>query len=189
MHAARRDARFWYETAHPAHALFHGGAFADRPASRRGFFYALLYIALRGCLSRALTELRGKSLAHDPGAVVLGGLVENVEFTEGLGPVLGFGAHAVHFETVETGTEHEQELVAQHLAGGAQRALVAQPRAQQPRLGIGPSVIEARKFQRDQGETMHLAVERDGVRGVGQTQAQLGVAALERVVIPFPARE
>src|ERR1700682_1743239 len=43
-------------------------------------------------------------------------------------------------ERVEAGAQHEYELVAQHLTGGAQLAFEAMALPQQPRLAVGPAV-------------------------------------------------
>ena len=45
-----------------------------------------------------------------------------------------------HLEGVEAGAVQEQELVAQHLAGGAQLAAKAVALAQEPRLAVGAAV-------------------------------------------------
>src|SRR5580692_4604467 len=62
----------------------------------------------------------------------------------------GFGvAFLPGFERIEAGAQHEQELIAQHLSGGAQFTLVAMALAQKPRLAIGAAVTEAWKYQRN----------------------------------------
>src|SRR6478672_13668417 len=52
-----------------------------------------------------------------------------------------------HFERIEAGAQHEHELIAQHLAGGAQFALETVTLPQQPRLAVSAPVAEGRKHQ------------------------------------------
>ena len=52
-------------------------------------------------------------------------------------------------ERVEARAQHEEQLLEQHLADGAQLALEAVALAQQPRVGVGAAVAELRKLERD----------------------------------------
>src|SRR4051812_6653006 len=54
-------------------------------------------------------------------------------------------------ERVEAGAQHEHELVAQHLTGGAQFTFITVTFAQQPRLAIGAAIAERGKYQRHRG--------------------------------------
>src|SRR5690349_518171 len=62
-------------------------------------------------------------------------------------------------ESVEAGAQHEDELVAQHLTGGAQLAVKAVTLAQQASLRIGAAIAERREYQRDQRETIEIRHE------------------------------
>ena len=53
-------------------------------------------------------------------------------------------------EGIEAGAHEKMELVAQHVAGGAQRAAEAVGLAQLPRLAIGAAVAEFGKVERDE---------------------------------------
>src|SRR5712675_2519533 len=55
-----------------------------------------------------------------------------------------------HFECIEAGAQHEHELVAQHLAGGAQFPPIEMAFPQQTRLAVSASVAKGRKHQSDQ---------------------------------------
>jgi hypothetical protein len=62
----------------------------------------------------------------------------------------------LHLEGIEAGAQQEHELVAQHVAGGAELATIAVMLAQQPRLAVGAAVPELRKLQRDQGQPVEI---------------------------------
>src|SRR5215212_1202836 len=91
-------------------------------------------------------------------AAISGRLVEHRVTLHGLGEGVGVGL-LLHLEGVETGARHEYELVAQHLAGGAQLAVIAMPLAQQARLAVGAAVTEGREYQRDRSETTEMRHE------------------------------
>src|SRR3954451_22337424 len=61
-----------------------------------------------------------------------------------------------HFECIEAGAQHEHELIAQHLAGGAQLPLETMPFPQQPRLAVSAAVAEGRKHQRDHRKPVEI---------------------------------
>src|SRR5579863_4962010 len=65
-------------------------------------------------------------------------------------------AFLLDFESVKARAQHKQELVAQHLSGGAQFAGIAVPLAQEPRLAVGPAVAKARKHQRDRRKPVEI---------------------------------
>src|SRR5712671_2575104 len=62
-------------------------------------------------------------------------------------------------EGVEAGAQHEYELVAQHLTGGAQLAFESMALPQQPRLAVGTAVAEGRKYQRNRREPAEMGHE------------------------------
>src|SRR3981081_2819039 len=68
-------------------------------------------------------------------------------------------AFLLDLEGVEAGAQHEHELVAQHVAGGAQFALEAMALPQQPRLAVGAAVAEGRKYQRNCREPPEIGHE------------------------------
>src|SRR5579872_3895120 len=53
----------------------------------------------------------------------------------------------LRLKSIEAGPQHEHELVAQHLPGGAQLTVITKAFAQQPRLAVGAPVAEGRKHQ------------------------------------------
>src|SRR5258707_1376935 len=61
-----------------------------------------------------------------------------------------------HLKGIEPGAQHEHELVAQNLTGGAQFAPIAMAFPQQPRLAVGTAIAEARKHQRDHGKPIKV---------------------------------
>src|SRR3546814_19937325 len=63
-----------------------------------------------------------------------GRLVEEVEFGQRLAPGVD-GVLVGHLEGIEAAAQHEQKLVAQHVADRAQLALEAVALAQQARIG------------------------------------------------------
>src|SRR6202047_5630765 len=74
-------------------------------------------------------------------AAVAGRLIEHAVAVRGLGARRRVGVLG-HFEGVEAGAQHEQELIAQHLAGGAQLATKTVALADQPRLAERATVLE-----------------------------------------------
>src|SRR5262249_8568206 len=116
------------------------------PAKRRN---TLRYCALRTPVRRIISEtarqgvVRARKAAGARGrAAVAGGLIKHAVAPRGLGKSRRVGVLR-HLEGVEAGAQHEQELVAQHLAGGAQFAAEAVAFADQPRLAEGAAVLEA----------------------------------------------
>src|SRR5215213_6967437 len=91
-------------------------------------------------------------------AAIAGRLVEHRIALHGLGKRVGVGI-LLYLEGVEAGARHEYELVTQHLAGGAQLAVIAVPLAQQARLAVGAAVTEAREYQRDGGKATKMRHE------------------------------
>src|SRR5271170_1323180 len=73
----------------------------------------------------------------------------------------------LHVEGIEAGAHQKVELVAQNIAGGAQRAAKAVLLAQKPRLAIGAAVAEFREFERKE-------------RDVAEPRRKLGDAAVVR---------
>src|ERR1700736_6355079 len=93
-----------------------------------------------------MTQLHPPVQRRDP--AIAGRLVEHRIALHGGGE--GFRiAILLDLEGVETGAQHEYELVAQHLTGGAQLAFEAMTLPQQPRLAVGTAVAEGRKYQRN----------------------------------------
>src|SRR5215469_1563777 len=75
------------------------------------------------------------------------------------------------------------KLVAQHVAGGAQRAAKAIGFAQQPRLAIGTAVAEFRKLQRHQSEMAQPGRQFGNAAVVWPEHAKRSIAAAQRVSI------
>src|ERR1700683_124873 len=74
-------------------------------------------------------------------ATIAGRLVEHRVALDGIGERLGV-AFLLDFVGVESGAQHEHELVAQDLPGGAQFAAKAMALPQQPRLAVGSAIAE-----------------------------------------------
>src|SRR5450755_3191857 len=101
----------------------------------------------------------------------------------------GFGvALLLHLERIETGAQHEHELVAQHLPGGAKFAAIPEALAQQPRLAIGAPVAERRKHQRDRGEPIEIEHEFIEIAVVRPKHPGFCLALQEALGIPEKAR-
>src|SRR6478752_867885 len=81
-----------------------------------------------GSPTRSLARTLRVTQLHAPmqrgDAAIAGRLVEHRVTLHGRGESLGVGV-LFHLESVEAGARHEHELVAQHLAGGAQFAIIA----------------------------------------------------------------
>src|SRR5487761_1377502 len=103
--------------------------------------------------------------------------------------VFGAGALGIDLERIEAAARHEQELVAQYVTGGAQFAPEAETTAEQPRLGIGPAVDEAREIQCDQRKAIKRVADYRRRRVVGQTQAQRRTAIRPAFGFGLPALE
>src|SRR5664279_1513053 len=80
-------------------------------------------------------------------AAIAGRLVEHRVALGGVGKRLRV-AFLFHFERVESGAQHEYELVAQHLSGGAQFAAKTIAFPQQPRLAVGAAAAGTLWFSR-----------------------------------------
>src|SRR5262249_53699179 len=91
-------------------------------------------------------------------------------------------------ERIEAGAQHEHELVAQHLTGGAQLALIAMTLTQQARLAVGAAVAEGREYQRDQREPIEIWHEIVEVAVVRPDHADLTAALEQRLGIFEKAR-
>src|SRR3546814_21193836 len=87
-----------------------------------------------------------------------GRLVEEVEFGQRLAPGVD-GVLVGHLEGIEAAAQHEQKLVAQHVADRAQLALEAVALAQQARIGIGTAVADARELQGAELEVAAILVD------------------------------
>src|SRR5262249_60063526 len=86
---------------------------------------------------------------------VAGRLIEHAEASDRLGK--GGGVSVLHdFKRVEAGADEKQELVAQHVAGGAQLATEAVLFAQLPRLTVRAAVLEGREHQRHQRKAIEM---------------------------------
>src|SRR5262245_32605647 len=77
----------------------------------------------------ALIANAEQTLAEHREAAVAGRLVEHRITLHDVGEHLGVGLFP-DLERVEAGAQHEQELIAQHLTGGAQLAAIAELLAQ-----------------------------------------------------------
>ena len=97
---------------------------------------------------------------------VFGRLIEEIELAERLRPILGERAVA-DLESVDAAAAHEEQLVAQHIARGAQLAAETQPAAQQPRLRIGPPVGEAGKGQVTRSKRARSSASASGDASLG----------------------
>src|SRR5689334_5346841 len=64
-----------------------------------------------------------------------------------------------HLEGIDADAFEQRQLVVEHVADAADFALVAQPRAQQPRPGERAPVLESRQFERDDLEAMHVVAK------------------------------
>src|ERR1700722_18486801 len=73
------------------------------------------------------------------------------------------------------------ELIAQHVAGGPQRAAKAVSLAQQPRLAIGAAVAEFREMQRYQRQVAEPRLELRDAAIVRPQNAERAVAPDQRV--------
>src|SRR5580704_16756199 len=73
------------------------------------------------------------------------------------------------------------ELIAQHVAGSAQRAGKAVRLAQQPRLAIGTAVAEFREMKRNQRQMAEPGLELGDTPVVRPGDAERAVAADQRV--------
>ena len=97
-------------------------------------------------------------------------------------------AFLFHFERIESGAQHEYELVAQHLAGGAQFAAKTVAFPQQPRLAVGAAVAEGRKHQGDHREPVEIRHEIIDVAIVRPDHAGPADPARQRLRIAEKAR-
>ena len=82
-------------------------------------------------------------------------------------------------ERIEAGADEEQELIAQHVAGGAQLAAKAVALAQLPGLAVSAAVAEGRKRQRDQRQPVEPRRELGNPAVVGPQHAGRRLAARE----------
>src|SRR5712691_2475731 len=80
-------------------------------------------------------------------------------------------------EGVKAGANEKKELVAQHLAGGAQLAAKAMLLAQEARLAVGAAVAEAWKDQRHQREAVEMRGELGDLAVVRPQHADRRLAA------------
>src|ERR1700730_2969413 len=92
-------------------------------------------------------------------------------------------AFLLYLKRVESRALHEQELVAQHLAGGAQLAAIAVAFPQQPCLTVGATVAEGRKRQSDNREPFDMGDEIVDVAIVRPVYAGSSDAARQRLRI------
>ncbi len=98
---------------------------------------------------------------EDARMAVAGALVEDRLFGERCVEVFHARARP-HLEGVDAAAAHEQPLVAQHVADGADLALVAKALAQQARVGVAASVPELGKLEFDKREVMDVCGNRVG---------------------------
>src|SRR5579883_3446504 len=78
----------------------------------------------------------------------------------------------LRFKRIEAGAQHEHELIAQYLTGGAQLAVITKAFAQQPRLAVGAAVAEGRKNQRDDRKAIEKRREFVNVAVVGPDHSE-----------------
>ena len=81
------------------------------------------------------------------------------------------------------------ELVAQHIADGADFALVAMALAQEPRIGIGTAIAIDRKFERDHRKLVEIVRDGRGLLTAFQAHTEQCVARRQRVALLLPALE
>src|SRR4029453_2136446 len=81
------------------------------------------------------------------------------------------------FDSGKTGAQHEDELVAQHLACGTQFAVIAMTFAQQASLAISAAIAETREHQGDHGEPVKIREEMVDIPVIGPDPAGLSGAA------------
>ena len=92
---------------------------------------------------------------HGRAAGVARGLVSHRDLRKRL--FEGFGRVGIgHVEGIEAAAHHEGDLVAQHVADGADFTFEIQPLAQQPCIGIGPPIREGREVERDEIEAAEV---------------------------------
>ncbi len=113
-------------------------------------------------MQRRETTVAGRLIKH---RVALDGL------SEGLGVAL-----LLDLEGIEAGAQHEDELVAQHLPGGAEFAAILEALAQQPRLAVGAAVAERRKYQGHRGKPIEIGCEIVDIAVVRPDHAGLSLA-------------
>src|SRR3984957_20196535 len=106
---------------------------------------ALRMTLLHSPVKRGDPAIAGRLIEH---RIALGGERESLRV-----------AFLFDFESVKARAQHEQELIAQHLSGGAQFAGIAMPLAQQPGLAVGAAVAKARKHQRDRRKPIEIRQE------------------------------
>ena len=99
-------------------------------------------------------DLRGEpesaaQASAEGGRIAACRLIADAICAQRLGEGFGVGG-LLHLEGVESGPRHEQELIAEHVAGRADFAVEAIALAKQARLAVSASVAEHRKLQRDQ---------------------------------------
>src|SRR5204863_1968587 len=104
----------------------------------------------RNCSREASAQRRG--------APVAGRLVEHAVASRRIGKRCRIDSLA-GLQRIEPGAQHEQKLIAQHLAGGAQLPGEAVALAQQPRLAERATILEAREYQRDQCKVLQVRRE------------------------------
>src|SRR5262245_27303171 len=86
-------------------------------------------------------------------------------------------------ECIKTGAHQEQELVAQHLAGGAQLAAKREALAQNARLAVGAAILVRREHQRDQRKPRQVRLELGDIAAVRPDHADRILAAPELIGI------
>ena len=119
----------------------HRGTLKPRPSSRR---------VRQRCPLPSMTQLqRGR-------AAVTRGLIPDREIgqrrPEGSERIVAF----VEIESVEAGSDHEMQLLHEHVADRAHFAVEAVALAQQSRIRIRATVAELRKFERNDGQMLEI---------------------------------